>query len=75
MAFLAFFLPRPETEKVSPLPFSQSVHLSVQSCWHSCSPGVESGVQGHRSDGGRSCSSGTTSTPTEALETQAQGCS
>lgn len=55
VAFLAFFLPRPETEKVSPLPFSQSVHLSVQSCWHSCSPGVESGALGHHSDGVAPC--------------------
>lgn len=39
VAFLAFFLPRPETEKVSPLPFSQSVHLLVWSCWHGRFPG------------------------------------
>lgn len=38
-----FFLHRPETEKVSPFPFSQSAYLLVQDCQHRHSPGVESG--------------------------------
>lgn len=75
VAFLAFFLSRPETENGSPLPFSQSVHLLVQSCWHSHSPGVERGVQGHHGDEGHSCSSGTILTLTKVPEAQDQGCS
>ena len=46
VAFLALFLPRPETEKVSPLPFSQSVHLLVWSLWHGHSPGGGEGGVG-----------------------------